>query len=413
MKRFIFPSLVNGTINAPASKSYLQRAVIASMLAPGRSVLHNCTLCDDAKAVLSIAQNLGAKIIKDYSDIIITGGFHLPSVDLNCHESGLALRMISPIVALFPKEITVNGSGSLLQRPINDMIETFANYHIDVKSTLSQLPITISGNLHGGYFEMDGSIGSQLLTGFLMALPLAKEDSVIMVKNLKSKPYIDMTIELLRDFGVKIDHLDYKQFTIKGSQNYQPREYIIEGDWSSAAFLFVAGAIAGAIEVKGLNPKSKQADIRILEVLKKVGADVSIANDSISIKKKHLNGFDFDATDCPDLFPPLVALASHCKTPSTIQGVSRLFAKESNRAYTLKQEFEKIGVNISINGDEMTINPSVIKFNTVNSHNDHRIAMAIAIAALVSEKGIEIEDVDCVNKSYPNFFQDIQKVTQY
>ncbi|MEI6346967.1 MAG: 3-phosphoshikimate 1-carboxyvinyltransferase [Bacteroidota bacterium] len=413
MKKYISPSLVNGKINAPASKSYLQRAVIAAMLAQGRSVLHNCTLCDDSKAVLSIAQSLGAKVIKDYSDIIITGGFQVPSGELNCHESGLALRMLSPIVALLPDPITVNGSGSLLNRPIELIIDSLSQLNIKVISNNHQLPITIDGNLLGGNFEIDGSNGSQLLTGLLMALPLAQKDSIISVKNLKSKPYIDITIDLLREFGICIYHDNYQQFRITGNQSYKNTNYNIEGDWSSAAFMLVAGAIAGEIEILGVNPKSKQADIRILDVLKAVGAEISVSNESIIIKKNNLIGFDFDAEDCPDLFPPLVALAANCKTPSTINGVSRLYSKESNRAVSLQEEFNKIGVSINIDENRMIIKPSQIKFNTVNSHNDHRVVMATAVAALCSEQGIEIEDYECINKSYPDFFNDLHKTTQH
>ena len=411
MKISIFPSLVSGSVKAPSSKSYMQRALVASMLAHGRTTLYYRSLCDDSKAVLEIIQDLGANI-EVYSDkIIVSGGFKIPLHELNCHESGLALRMISPIVALLKGKVTINGSGSLLNRPIDVIVDTFSNLNINLTTSNNKLPITIQGSLLGGNYEVDGSKGSQLISGLLMALPLAQKNSELIVKDLKSKPYIAMTLDLLQTFGIEVVNDNFENFIISGNQTYKSTEYAIEGDWSNAAFLLVAGALAGEIEVLGLNLTSKQADIRILEVLKQVGADVICSENSIKVVKNRLSGFEFNAEDCPDLFPPLVAMAAYCKTKSTIHGVSRIYAKESNRAVTLKEEFEKIGVKITIEDNTMVIHPSEIQFNTVNSHQDHRIAMALAIAGLGSNNGLEIVGFECVDKSYPHFLEDFKSIT--
>jgi 3-phosphoshikimate 1-carboxyvinyltransferase len=412
MKTFISPSSVNGKVCAPASKSYMQRAIIASMLADGHSMLNNCSLCNDTNAVIEIARVLGAKIEQHNSQILIDGGFRVPSSELNCNESGLALRMISPIAALLNDKVIINGGGSLLSRPLDMITDALAKLNINFTITGERLPLTIFGNLQGGDIEIDGSKSSQLLSGLLMALPLAKNNSTIVVNQLKSKPYIDMTIELLNQFGIEITHSQYHHFFISGNQKYRSVNYTIEGDWSSASFLLVAGAVGGQTEMTGLNPTSKQADSRLLGVLSAVGANVIVSENMITVKKNRLAGFEFDAVDSPDLFPPLVTLATQCNSPSIIHGVSRLFSKESNRAMTLMQEFDKIGVEIKLSSNSMIVNPSKIKFNVANSHNDHRIAMALAVAALSSEEGIEIEDFECINKSYPQFLNDLNTITQ-
>lgn len=412
MSILIKPSSVNGKIQAPASKSYMQRAIMASALTEGTSVLSNCSFCEDTLALLNIAQQLGAKIHQKETILEITGDFTSPTSILNCHESGLALRMTAPIVALLSTPTQIIGTGSLIHRPIDMISEALKQLKIEIKTSNGQLPLTISGPLLGGNIEIDGSKGSQLHTGLLMSLPLAKNNSTILVHHLTSKPYIEMTLEVLTAWNIEIIHHDFTEFIIAGNQHYKPTNFIIEGDWSSAAFMLVAGAIAGNITVNGLNKNSKQADAKIMEVIHQVGASIQYSNNSITVSKNELNGFDFDATNCPDLFPPLVALAVHCNSTSTIQGVSRLFNKESNRADSLVKEFTNLGANIKITDNQMIIKPSSLKPGIVDSHNDHRIVMATAISALGSDAGVEINGFDCINKSYPDFYTDLKTITQ-
>jgi len=410
MERYVDPSAIKGTIKAPASKSMTQRAIAAALLADGQSIIHNPSYCDDSLAAMSIAVGLGARVEPQVNDLKINGSAILKEPKLNCGESGLAIRMFSPIAALYPVEITMVGANSLKKRPMS-MIEEALN-QLGVKCTSSNgfLPLTILGPIAGGYCEIDGSVSSQLLTGLLMALPLAARKSEIKVNNLKSKPYIDMTIQLLKSFGISVINKDYSVFQITGNQKYTPQEYTVEGDWSGGAFLLVAGAINGQLTVNGLRTDSMQSDMAIIKALDKAGARIKLSENQIEISKSELKAFDFDATDSPDLFPPLVALASYCAGTSNIKGVSRLIYKESDRATALQSEFRKLNIKVEINNDVMSVTGGKPQGAHVESHDDHRIAMAVAVTALGSEGRIYIRDSQCVAKSYTGFFDDLRSL---
>jgi 3-phosphoshikimate 1-carboxyvinyltransferase len=408
MERYLEPSAIKGSIKAPASKSMTQRAIAAALLTDGQSIIHNPSYCDDSLAAMSIAVGLGARVEPKVNELKITGSAILKESKLNCGESGLAVRMFSPIAALYPSEITLVGANSLKKRPMLMISEALNQLGVDCKTTDGFLPLVIKGPLNGGKCEIDGSVSSQLLTGLLMALPLASKDSEIIVRNLKSKPYIDLTIQLLSLFGITVENSNYTLFRIPGNQKYTPYDYTVEGDWSGGAFLLVAGAINGEISVKGLMKDSRQSDMSILGALGKAGANLSFREDSIDIKKSELKAFEFDATESPDLFPPLVALACYCNGISSIKGVSRLIHKESNRAATLKEEFGKMNVKIEISEDTMFVTGSRPEGVRVESHDDHRIAMAVAVAALGAAGKVSIRDSQCVAKSYPGFFDDLR-----
>jgi 3-phosphoshikimate 1-carboxyvinyltransferase len=408
MERYIDPSSIKGTIKAPASKSMTQRAIAAALLADGQSIIHNPSYCDDSLAAMSIAVGLGARVEPLANELRINGSAILKEPKLNCGESGLAIRMFSPIAALYPVEITMVGANSLKKRPMS-MIEEALN-QLGVKCTSSNgfLPLTILGPISGGYCEIDGSVSSQLLTGLLMALPLAAKPSEIKVNNLKSKPYIDMTIQLLKSFGISITNKDYSLFQIPGNQKYTPLNYTVEGDWSGGAFLLVAGAVNGPLTVQGLSNDSMQSDMAIIKALTKAGAKMKLTENQIEISKSELKAFDFDATNSPDLFPPLVALASFCEGISSIKGVSRLTHKESDRAATLKEEFGKMNINVAIRDDVMFVTGGQPQGAHVESHDDHRIAMAVAVTALGAGGRVFIRDSQCVAKSYTGFYDDLR-----
>ena len=410
MERYLEPSSIKGTIKAPASKSMTQRAIAAALLADGQSIIHNPSYCDDSLAAMSIAVGLGARVEPQVNQLKINGSAILKEPKLNCGESGLAIRMFSPIAALYPAEITMVGANSLKRRPMF-MIEDALN-QLGVKCTSSGgfLPLTIEGPIVGGNCEIDGSVSSQLLTGLLMALPLAAKNSEIKVNNLKSKPYIDMTIQILKSFGISVENQDYCLFNIQGNQKYTPHSYTVEGDWSGGAFLLVAGAINGQLCVKGLRRDSMQSDMAIINALENAGAHIKVGEDQIEITKSELKAFEFNATESPDLFPPLVALASYCEGISTIKGVSRLIYKESDRAKALKEEFGKMNVKIEIKDDLMYVTGGRPQGARVESHDDHRIAMALAVASLGAAGRISIRDSQCVAKSYPCFFDDLRNL---
>jgi 3-phosphoshikimate 1-carboxyvinyltransferase len=408
MERYVDPSAIKGIIKAPASKSMTQRAIAAALLTDGQSIIHNPSYCDDSLAAMSIAVGLGARVEPSQNELKINGSAILKEPKLNCGESGLAIRMFSPIAALYPVEITMAGANSLKKRPMKMIEEALTQLGVRCTTSGGFLPLTIQGPLKGGHIEIDGSISSQLLTGLLMALPLAEKDSEILVKNLKSKPYIDMTIQILKLFGITIHNEGYSIFKVPGKQKYTPYNYIVESDWSGGAFLLAAGAINGDLSVTGLNPASWQSDMAILKVLEKAGANMKVGKDSVEINKSNLKAFDFDATESPDLFPPLVALASYCEGTSSLKGVSRLIYKESNRATALKEEFGKMGINIAIRDDIMSVTGGKPAGAHVESHDDHRIAMSVAVAALGASGRVFIHDSQCIAKSYPGFFDDLR-----
>jgi 3-phosphoshikimate 1-carboxyvinyltransferase len=357
---------------------------------------------------MNIIVGLGAKVEPLPDKLIIEGGGVLKEKKLNCGESGLAMRMFSPIAALFAEEITLTGANSLRKRPMKMITDALSALGVKCSSADGTLPITVQGALKGGKITIDGSLSSQLLTGLLMALPLAKNNSEITVVNLKSRPYIDMTIQLLNDFGITIVNNDYSIFSVLANQKYFPHDYTIEGDWSGGAFLLVAGAINGKITVTGLQQSSAQSDKNILTALQQAGAKMDITNDAVTVEKSPLKAFTFDATHSPDLFPPLAALAAYCNGETVIKGVSRLIHKESNRAEAIVNEFSKLGIKIVIEDDAMKITGGNIIGGKVESHEDHRIAMALAVVAIKAQEKVCIKDSQSVAKSYPEFFNDLQ-----
>ena len=404
--RYIKPRNIKGKLKAPPSKSITARAIIAASLAKGKSRINNPLFCDDTNAVINCARDLGAKIEVMNESIEIIGGLNPIAKNINCGESALCVRIFAPILALLDKEIIIDGVGTLLDRSMSDFSEPFKRLNVEYSSNNGNLPISVKGKLEGGEISIKASKSSQYLSGFLYALSLAKNDSIIYVKNLASKPYIDLTLDILEKFNIKIINDNYNTFKIKGSQEYNARDFEIEGDWSSAAFLMVGAAISGEIELSGLNLNSKQADRRILGALEECGAKI-IKAENLIISKSELKPFIFDANDCPDLFPPLTALAANCDGVSIIKGINRLMNKETNRALTLQKAFEAIGVEISFADDAMIIKGGEIRGGEIDSFGDHRIAMAGAIAALNSKNGVHIKNSECVSKSYNEFFNDL------
>ena len=439
MKVTIQPSTLSGNIFAPASKSSMQRACAAALIRNGESIIHNPGISNDDKAALNIIQQLGAEVIINNEELRIKSSGVNPVIStseyasINCGESGLSIRMFTPIAALSNQKIFIQGEGSLLRRPMDFFDEILPQLSVDIKSNSGKLPLEITGPLRPENIEIDGSLSSQFLTGLLMAFSASLNPSkggtldpnfqrgsiTLTVKNLKSKPYIDLTLEVMKQFGLNVPvNNNYESFEFYKSEitNQQsPIKYTVEGDWSGAAFLLVAGAIAGNIVVKGLNVQSTQADKKILEALSDCGCTLSVRDNEIEVANSPLGArgkaFHFNATDCPDLFPPLVALASYCEGTTVIEGVSRLAYKESNRGLTLQEEFGKMGVEIILQDDLMLIKGgNGVKGANVHSRHDHRIAMACAVAALKAEDIVTIEEAEAINKSYPNFYEHLKKL---
>ena len=416
MDKSVSAGCVKGIIAPPSSKSYAQRAIALALLSQGKSILRNIEFCKDTRSALSCIEALGAKVeILDESTIAIEGGLRPLSNTLHVGESGLATRLFTPIASLWHEAITIQGEGTLLHRPMIMMIEPLRALGVEVRDGGGYLPIEVKGPIHGGEIEVDGSISSQFITGLLLSLPLAEEDTTLHVTFPVSTPYIDMTIDTARIFGIEIMQKegDYTEFFIEGGQKYTPADISIEGDWSGASTILVAGAIAGEVTVKNISTLSKQADTAIIRALERAGAGIIIEHDSITVSKRPLKAFTFDATNSPDLFPALAALAAAAEGVSTIIGTSRLSHKESDRAETLRQEYEKLGIEIDISQEDvMTIRGGKIKPATVFSHGDHRIAMSLAVSALRCDGEVVIEQAECVEKSYPTFFEDLESIIE-
>jgi len=417
VKARIHPTHINGTVAVPASKSAMQRACALALLHEGSTIIRNPGKSNDDLAAIEIIKGLGAKVLQNDPGELLVGSTGLPAAaqsNIHCGESGLSIRMFTPIAAISSAAISISGEGSLANRPMDFFEGVFPQLGVSVRSANGKLPLTIKGPLHPDNITIDGSLSSQFLTGLLMAFAkTATRQLTITVIDLKSKPYIDLTLQMMKHFGYEVVHDNYERFIIQPqATNSKPQTYTVEADWSSASFLLVAGAIAGEITVKGLDLFSTQADRAVLQVLGTAGAGLSIQENEITVSKPLIGqckAFQFDATNCPDLFPPLVALAAYCNGSSIITGVSRLAHKESNRALTLQEEFAKMGVAIEIQDDLMIIRGGAgVKGTALNSHHDHRIAMAGAVAALKAEGDSEIENAEAVNKSYPVFYEDLK-----
>ncbi|MBQ4502294.1 MAG: 3-phosphoshikimate 1-carboxyvinyltransferase [Alistipes sp.] len=411
MDKYVSSGRLKGIVAPPCSKSYAQRALAVALLANGKSVLRNMDFCNDTLSALNCIKMLGAEAERtDEHTIVVEGGLKPRGNLLSVGESGLSARLFTPIAALCGEPIVISGEGTLLYRPMDMMIQPLRALGVDVRDGGGRLPIEVCGPMKGGQIDVDGSISSQFITGLLLSLPLAEQDTVINVNAAVSKPYLDMTIDTAERFGVAIEHNDYEQFYIAGGQSYEAVEYDVEGDWSAAAMLLVAGAVAGEVAVKNISTLSKQADVAICDALVRAGAELTSESDMVSAAHRELHGFEFDATNCPDLFPALATLAAAAEGESRIKGTHRLEHKESNRAEAIRTEFGKLGIEVDLSEEDiMIIRGGAIRGGVeVDSHGDHRMAMTLAVAGLLSDGGVTIHGAESVAKSYPDFFETLQ-----
>ncbi|MDR4987572.1 MAG: 3-phosphoshikimate 1-carboxyvinyltransferase [Bacteroidales bacterium] len=411
MKKCVLPSAVNGSLVAPPSKSVAQRAIAIASLCSEPSFIYHAGRCDDVLAAIEVARALGASI-SEYDHVLeIKGGVSAPKQVLQCGESGLCARMFAGVAATLKEQVCLTGSKSLLKRSMAGLQTSLIALGVQCTTTEGHLPVCVTGPLKGGEASIDASQSSQVLTGILIGAPYALSDVRLNVVALKSKPYADLTVDIMRFFGAGVQQEGYRRFVVSHRQPYRGRHFRVEGDWSSAAFMLVAGAIAGSVTVRGINPGSFQADKQIVKALRDAGAVVSIENEQVRTEKKLLNAFCFDATDCPDLFPPLAVLAANCAGTSRIKGTERLRDKESDRAQVLSRMLSDMGVSTRIEHDTMLISGGPIRGILTNAHGDHRMAMAAAISALNACGPVEISGAECVKKSYPGFFNDLEAVS--
>jgi 3-phosphoshikimate 1-carboxyvinyltransferase len=433
-KVVVAPSELSGTITVPPSKSITQRALALALLHNGKTIIKNAGNSNDEKAAIRIIEQLSTRVDRKEDGSISVNSPGFPSnfkpptsnlqpstsnlqpatsnFQLSCGESGLAFRMFAPILAISENEVELTGEGSLLKRPMHFFDSVFPKLNVAIRSNEGFPPLAIRGPIVPENITIDGSSSSQYLTGLLFAFAKSAVKPVtITVKNLVSKPYIDISLDMLQYFGYDVCHKDYAEFYINPSSNLQSGvlQYSVEADWSSAAFLLVAGAILGNLSLNGLNEDSLQADKKITAVLNQCGSDINIHGKIITVNNKQdLKAFIFDATDCPDLFPPLAVLAAYCKGRSVISGVSRLQHKESNRAQNLQAMLSAMRIKVDVAGDDMIIEGGNLKGAVINADNDHRIVMAAVVAALGAEDSSTILDSGAADKSYPLFFEHLK-----
>jgi 3-phosphoshikimate 1-carboxyvinyltransferase len=416
MKALISPSRLQGKVEAPPSKSCFQRACLAAWIRGGNTVITNPGRSEDDEAALHMIREMGAFISRSADELRIHVDQKKFPSRVNCGESGLSARMFIPLLALSDSTVMVEGRGSLLRRPLGFFDEVLPKLGVEVRSNAGYLPLEIRGPLHPADIEIDGSQSSQYLTGLIMAYAAAgARDTFIRVHNLQSRPYIDLTLSVLESFGLPVPvNENYASFYFPGEIQQPDRgelRYRVEGDWSNGAMLLAAGALNGPLQIRGLDLLSTQADRAIVDILMEANAALSMDAKGIGIHPAEMKAFSADATNCPDLFPPLVALATQCRGCSVIRGAGRLRDKESDRGAALREEFGKMGVDIRLEDELMFIEGSAqLKPAIFSSHADHRIAMALAISALRAEGNSVIEDAGAVQKSYPAFFDDLRSL---
>ncbi len=421
-------------LRMPASKSFAQRAIIAAALADGVSHLRGYSPCGDNEAALAVARALGAEVTLDEDVLTIRGTAGAPYAGDSLHvgESGFLTRLMIPLMARLARgPVTLSGEKTLLRRPLTGARDMMAAFRVALSG--EQIPLTVNGRLTPGEAEISGQYGSQLVSGLLAALPLCREDSVIHLESPKSIPYIFITLDVLKQFGIRIENemegdeefvqtqdwglCEAMTFRIKGGQRYKAADLDLETDWSAAANFLVAGAIFGQVALEGLDTKSLQADLSILDILVEAGASLSQEEETgvIHVRKAPLRAFEVDASNCPDLFPVIAVLAAFCQGPSRIGGVGRLANKESDRASAIVDMLTRMGVKAAVKGDRLlveghslaqrSLTGNLLRGGEYTSHHDHRMVMALKVAAFGADGPVRIDDEQCVAKSFPDFGQ--------
>lgn len=414
MKVKIYPGKASGEIKLPPSKSMAHRAIICASLASGKSHIKNIAYSDDIVATIEGMRKLGANISASGDNLEIEGIKNFSSITdniIDCNESGSTLRFFIPIFSLTGKKIVFKGKNRLLHRPqyIYEDIFKAQNLHY----FQDEEKIEIEGRLQANRYTIKGNISSQFISGLLFILPLLKEDSIIEIfPPFESKSYIDLTIDMLKTFGVKVDFLDELTLFIRGNQKYTPTDYTVEGDFSQLGFFAVLGCLNSSITCKGLKTDSKQGDKEIIKIIKNCGLEVGELEDGYKFFKGRPLGCEINLENCPDLGPILTVLSSFGKGDFKIYNAQRLRLKESDRIEAMEIELKKLGVNISSDENNIYVigNENYQSSVEVYGHKDHRIVMSLAIMGTILSKGIIIEGAESINKSYPNFFEDLSSL---
>lgn len=411
----ITPQVLKGNITIPSSKSLCHRSIICAALADGESHIDNVVFSEDIYATWECMEKLGAEIEKTGdSSLRIRGAYPRNKEEdiLNCNESGSTLRFLIPIAMLSDERVLFTGRGKLVSRPLDTYYKIFEEQGIKYTTQNGNLPLEVDGRLQPGRFEIEGNISSQFISGLLFTLPLLDGDSqIIITTELESKGYVDLTLDMMSKFGIEIENKEYKEFHIKGNQRYKAKNITVEGDFSQAAFWLVCGIIGEEIRSDSLNPKSLQGDMAIVDLIKQMRGNLTEDGTSITTSASDTEGIVIDASQCPDIVPILTVLATFTKGETRIINAARLRIKESDRLKAISTELNKLGADVKELEDGLVINGvEKLKGGIVDSWNDHRIAMSLAIASMRCEGEVTITNSDAVNKSYPHFWEDFKSV---
>ena len=408
----ISPSVIRGTLTPPPSKSAAHRLLIAAALA-GEGRVRGLSLSADMEATLRAVRGLGVSVRLDGDAACFAPAppSSSPSpLPVDCGESGSTLRFLIPLYAARGIPAVFTGHGRLPERPLGVYADCLPPHGVTL-SAASGLPLTVTGRLTGGDFALPGDVSSQFITGLLFALPLCREDSRIRLTTpLESAGYVDMTLQVLRQAGIRVEPLEDGWF-IPGSQTYRPLDTAVESDWSQAAFLLAAGALGGEVTLTGLNPASAQGDREALSLFRRFGAAVEEAPGRIVCRKAHLHGIDIDAAQIPDLVPVLAVTAALADGVTHITGAARLRLKESDRLAAVADGIRRLGGRVEESPDSLTISGvSRLAGGRAEGYNDHRIVMALSMAALGCEAPVTVTDAQSVAKSWPAFFEDYRAI---
>lgn len=405
----INPFQVQHVIHSNASKSDAQRCLILAALSNKPTKLIGLDQSEDISAMLACIQELGARYDNETSTVHPATVELRESISLNVQESGFALRTLAFVAMAFTKKLTLDGTGSILQRDHSQLCHILQQIGFTVESNGAKLPINIRGTANFKHITVNGEAGSQAISGLFLLAPFLEQDSFVSIESLKSKPYLEMTIARMRDFGIVLHAVNEDSYHIPGNQLIEKNEVHIEGDWSGAANPIVGAAISGKLELHGLNRHSLQADRQILQVIQDFGATITWKDDVLFIHQSKTNSpFETNISDCPDLFPILVVLACAANGTSRIIGINRLQNKESDRLSVMCEVLEKFQMTYQLDSTEIFINGNGrVAGGEIDTHNDHRIAMAATIAACIARNSIQLTDASCVAKSYPDFFKDL------
>lgn len=408
----LLPSTLKGDINVPPSKSLSHRALICAALANGESVIKNIMFSEDIKSTMNALEQLGAKFEVDKNIVTVTG-IKKPKYDNNpvfCNESGSTIRFLIPVFSLTNKEVVFTGKESLISRPQTIYKKIFEHDQNHFEKTDNK--IVVKGSVKARDYFIDGNVSSQFFSGLMFSLPLLEEDSTIYINgSLESKSYIDLTIDILEHFGIEIQEIE-KGYFIPGNQKYKANDYRVEGDYSQAAFFLVAGVLNGAVKLDDLNHESYQGDYEIINIIKRMKGKIIFTENGFVTSTSQTHGTTIDISNCPDLGPIVALLGSLSKGTTTITNISRLRLKESDRVESTVHTLQALGANIDVKDEQIIIygRQKLQGGVSVDSYNDHRIAMMISIAALRCDNPVILTTANAVNKSYPHFYEDYSNI---